>query len=238
MLDFVGGTARRAAGHDDRRKRPRHPQRQHDVHRRRRPLRAGRPAPAPRPGGPLRPAGVRVPSGATGARPLRRGSRAARRDRRVRRPRRRFSHRRPRPRDSRRRRLLGAEQHGHLRAVGYQTYCGLLEEGAVRELRGETAPPAPAAVELHLGLDLRLPESFIPGNDAAPARLPHCRGPHRRRARLLWRGTTSSTNCSSTSASGAVSRLPASSRSGRGATAYESSSTAVTPLARRPACGC
>ncbi len=57
--------------------------------------------------------------------------------------------------------LLGAEQHGHLRAVGYQTYCHLLEE-AVAEIRGEAPPPAPASVELSLGLDLRLPESFIP----------------------------------------------------------------------------
>ena len=56
--------------------------------------------------------------------------------------------------------LLGAEQHGHLRAVGYQTYCHLLEEAAA-ELRGEAPPPAPASVELHLGLDLRIPESFI-----------------------------------------------------------------------------
>jgi transcription-repair coupling factor (superfamily II helicase) len=56
--------------------------------------------------------------------------------------------------------LLGAEQHGHLRAVGYETYCHLLEE-AVRELRGEEATPRPAAVELRLGLDLRLPESYI-----------------------------------------------------------------------------
>ncbi len=57
--------------------------------------------------------------------------------------------------------LLGAEQHGHLRAVGYQTYCHLLEE-AVAEIRGEAPPPAPASVELTLGLDLRLPESYIP----------------------------------------------------------------------------
>jgi transcription-repair coupling factor (superfamily II helicase) len=57
--------------------------------------------------------------------------------------------------------LLGAEQHGHLRAVGYQTYCRLLEEAAA-ELRGEAPPPSPASVELHLGLDLRIPESFIP----------------------------------------------------------------------------
>jgi transcription-repair coupling factor (superfamily II helicase) len=56
--------------------------------------------------------------------------------------------------------LLGAEQHGHLRAVGYETYCRLLEE-AVHELRGEAAPPPSAAVELRLGLDLRLPERYI-----------------------------------------------------------------------------
>lgn len=56
--------------------------------------------------------------------------------------------------------LLGAEQHGHLRAVGYETYCQLLEE-AVRELRGEEAPPPTAAVELRLGMDLRLPEQYI-----------------------------------------------------------------------------
>ena len=57
--------------------------------------------------------------------------------------------------------LLGAEQHGHLRAVGYETYCHLLEE-AVRELRGEAAPPATTSVELRIGLDLRLPETYIP----------------------------------------------------------------------------
>ncbi|HVN76172.1 MAG TPA: transcription-repair coupling factor, partial [Thermoanaerobaculaceae bacterium] len=57
--------------------------------------------------------------------------------------------------------LLGAEQHGHLRAVGYETYCHLLEE-AVSELRGEAAPPPVAAVELRLGLDLRVPERYVP----------------------------------------------------------------------------
>jgi len=57
--------------------------------------------------------------------------------------------------------LLGAEQHGHLRAVGYETYCRLLEE-TVQELKGEAAAPAPTACDLRLGLDLRLPERFIP----------------------------------------------------------------------------
>ncbi|OYW04856.1 MAG: hypothetical protein B7Z61_08205, partial [Acidobacteria bacterium 37-71-11] len=56
--------------------------------------------------------------------------------------------------------LLGAEQHGHLRAVGFETYCHLLEE-AVRELRGEAAPAPPTSVELRLGLGLRLPERYI-----------------------------------------------------------------------------
>jgi len=57
--------------------------------------------------------------------------------------------------------ILGAEQHGHLRAVGYETYCRLLEE-AVQELRGEEAAPPPTTVELRLGFDLRVPESYIP----------------------------------------------------------------------------
>ena len=56
--------------------------------------------------------------------------------------------------------LLGAEQHGHLRAVGYETYCRLLEE-AVQELRGEARPASAVTVELRLGLDLRIPESYI-----------------------------------------------------------------------------
>lgn len=57
--------------------------------------------------------------------------------------------------------LLGAEQHGHLRAVGYETYCHLLEE-VVHELKGEEAPPPARTVELRLGLDLKLPDGFIP----------------------------------------------------------------------------
>ena len=57
--------------------------------------------------------------------------------------------------------LLGAEQHGHLRAVGYETYCRLLEE-TVQELKGEATTPVAVACDLRLGLDLRLPERFIP----------------------------------------------------------------------------
>lgn len=55
--------------------------------------------------------------------------------------------------------LLGGEQHGHIEAVGYDTYVRLLEE-TVRELKGEEVP-----LELHstlnLGLDIRIPAAYI-----------------------------------------------------------------------------
>jgi len=56
--------------------------------------------------------------------------------------------------------LLGAEQHGFLEAVGFETYCQLLEE-AVAELEGRPAPTA-REVDLRLGLDLQLPEHYLP----------------------------------------------------------------------------
>lgn len=56
--------------------------------------------------------------------------------------------------------LLGAEQHGFIEAVGFETYCQLLEE-AVAELEGRP-PTGRREVELRLGLDLQLPESYIP----------------------------------------------------------------------------
>jgi transcription-repair coupling factor (superfamily II helicase) len=55
--------------------------------------------------------------------------------------------------------LLGGEQHGHIEAVGYDTYVRLLEE-SVRELKGEEVP-----LEIHatinLGLDIRIPTDYI-----------------------------------------------------------------------------
>jgi transcription-repair coupling factor (superfamily II helicase) len=55
--------------------------------------------------------------------------------------------------------LLGGEQHGHIEAVGYDTYVRLLEE-TVKELKGEEVP-----LEIHstlnLGLDIRIPTEFI-----------------------------------------------------------------------------
>jgi transcription-repair coupling factor (superfamily II helicase) len=55
--------------------------------------------------------------------------------------------------------LLGGEQHGHIEAVGYDTYVRLLEE-TVKELKGEEVP-----LEIHstlnLGLDIRIPPAYI-----------------------------------------------------------------------------
>ncbi|MBV8866600.1 MAG: transcription-repair coupling factor [Acidobacteriaceae bacterium] len=55
--------------------------------------------------------------------------------------------------------LLGGEQHGHIEAVGYDTYVRLLEE-SVRELKGEEVPLEIHAT-LNLGLEIRIPTSYI-----------------------------------------------------------------------------
>mgnify|MGYP001581921886 FL=1 len=56
--------------------------------------------------------------------------------------------------------LLGAEQHGHIAAVGYDLYSKLLAE-AVRELRGE---PTAAAVEpvISVAAEGFLPDDYVP----------------------------------------------------------------------------
>ncbi len=57
--------------------------------------------------------------------------------------------------------LLGAAQHGHIAAVGFDLYTKLLSE-AVRELKGEA--PAAASVEPAISLDVEalLPETYVP----------------------------------------------------------------------------
>ncbi|MGA8029034.1 MAG: transcription-repair coupling factor [Bryobacteraceae bacterium] len=55
--------------------------------------------------------------------------------------------------------LLGGEQHGHIEAVGYDTYVRLLEE-TVKELKGEEVPLEIHAT-LNLGLDIRIPPDYI-----------------------------------------------------------------------------
>jgi transcription-repair coupling factor (superfamily II helicase) len=56
--------------------------------------------------------------------------------------------------------LLGGEQSGHIEAVGFELYTQMLER-AVRELKGEAAPEA-AETQLNLGLNIRIPASYIP----------------------------------------------------------------------------
>jgi transcription-repair coupling factor (superfamily II helicase) len=55
--------------------------------------------------------------------------------------------------------LLGGQQHGHIEAVGYDTYIRLLEE-TVQELKGEEVPLEIHA-SLNLGLDIRIPPDYI-----------------------------------------------------------------------------
>ena len=55
--------------------------------------------------------------------------------------------------------LLGAEQHGFLEAVGFETYCQLLDE-AVAELEGKPEEIR-REVELRLGLDLQIPAEYM-----------------------------------------------------------------------------
>ncbi|HHY91958.1 MAG TPA: transcription-repair coupling factor, partial [Firmicutes bacterium] len=55
--------------------------------------------------------------------------------------------------------ILGAEQHGHIAAVGFEMYCSLLEE-AVRELKGEKRP-LEVEPQVDLKVDAYLPESYV-----------------------------------------------------------------------------
>ncbi|MCY0884598.1 MAG: transcription-repair coupling factor [Firmicutes bacterium] len=57
--------------------------------------------------------------------------------------------------------LLGAEQHGHIAAVGFDLYTELLAE-AVRELKGEAAPAPVPDPQLDLTVEAYLPEGYIP----------------------------------------------------------------------------
>ncbi|MGQ9557838.1 MAG: transcription-repair coupling factor [Desulfurispora sp.] len=56
--------------------------------------------------------------------------------------------------------ILGAEQHGHIAAVGFDLYCRLLEE-AVREARGQTGP-APVETSIELPVEGYIPDEYIP----------------------------------------------------------------------------
>ncbi len=55
--------------------------------------------------------------------------------------------------------MLGGEQSGHIEAVGFEMYTGMLEE-AVSKLKGEERVQLPAT-QLSLGIALRIDESYI-----------------------------------------------------------------------------
>ncbi|MCG8402725.1 MAG: transcription-repair coupling factor, partial [Firmicutes bacterium] len=59
--------------------------------------------------------------------------------------------------------LLGAEQHGHIAAVGFDLYCRLLEE-AVQEARGEKTEQSVEAV-VELPVEAYIPEDYIPDSN-------------------------------------------------------------------------
>ena len=56
--------------------------------------------------------------------------------------------------------LLGAEQHGHMEAVGYDLYCKMLNE-AVKQLKGGTEEEVYTTV-MDLNVDAYIPNSYIP----------------------------------------------------------------------------
>ncbi|MEG1505238.1 MAG: transcription-repair coupling factor, partial [Lachnospiraceae bacterium] len=57
--------------------------------------------------------------------------------------------------------LLGAEQHGHMEAVGYDLYCKMLNE-AVKHLKGESQEEETYTTTIDLNLDAFIPSSYIP----------------------------------------------------------------------------
>ncbi|HEY9775106.1 MAG TPA: transcription-repair coupling factor [Planktothrix sp.] len=59
--------------------------------------------------------------------------------------------------------ILGAEQHGHMVAVGFELYCKLLEE-SVSELKGESVS-AEADAQVDLNVTAYIPESYMADNE-------------------------------------------------------------------------
>ena len=57
--------------------------------------------------------------------------------------------------------LLGAQQHGHMEAVGYDLYCKMLNE-AVKAQKGELPPQAQFETTLDVEVDAYIPPSYIP----------------------------------------------------------------------------
>ncbi len=59
--------------------------------------------------------------------------------------------------------LLGRQQHGHIEAIGFDLYCQMLERAVARIKGGE--PVADVRTTLSLGLDVRIPQEYIPSEN-------------------------------------------------------------------------
>ena len=59
--------------------------------------------------------------------------------------------------------LIGAEQHGHMEAVGYDTYCRLLDE-AVRELKGEDIKEN-VNTQIDINISAFIEDNYIPNEN-------------------------------------------------------------------------
>ncbi|HLO40347.1 MAG TPA: transcription-repair coupling factor [Phycisphaerales bacterium] len=59
--------------------------------------------------------------------------------------------------------ILGAEQSGHIAAVGYEMYCRLLET-AVHDLKNDKRPDPPSAVTVEIGVAGVIPKPYIPSD--------------------------------------------------------------------------
>ncbi|MDX2116643.1 MAG: transcription-repair coupling factor [Planctomycetota bacterium] len=57
--------------------------------------------------------------------------------------------------------ILGAEQSGHIAAVGYEMYCQLLET-AVHDLKHERPPAPPSKTSVEIGVGGVIPKAYIP----------------------------------------------------------------------------
>ncbi len=59
--------------------------------------------------------------------------------------------------------ILGAEQSGHIAAVGYEMYCRLLER-AVHDLKHDKTPEAPSSTAVEIGITGTIPRAYIPSD--------------------------------------------------------------------------
>jgi transcription-repair coupling factor (superfamily II helicase) len=59
--------------------------------------------------------------------------------------------------------ILGAEQSGHIAAVGYEMYCRLLED-AVHTLNNDPKPEPPSSTTVEIGIGGLIPKAYIPSD--------------------------------------------------------------------------